>query len=141
SPSYRQSSELFHTVINFYERLRMPLKKSKNARALELSNGSRIIPLPCKEETIRGYSNVSLLIIDEASRVYDDLYRAVRPMLAVSGGRLICLSTPYGKRGFFHDAWANGGADWARIEVAAERVGRLTPAFLAGRRRPLVAPR
>ena len=54
----------------------------------------------------------------------DDLYRAVRPMLAVSGERLICLSTPYGKRGFFHDAWARDGDDWARIEVPAERIAR-----------------
>jgi hypothetical protein len=39
-------------------------------------------------------------------------------------GRLICLSTPYGKRGFLHDAWANGGDDWHRIEVPADHIGR-----------------
>ncbi len=60
-------------------------------------------------------------------------------MLAVCNGRLICLSTPYGKRGFFHDAWANGGADWARIEVPAERISRITPEFLAGERRAMGA--
>jgi hypothetical protein len=58
-------------------------------------------------------------------------------MLAVSAGRLVCLSTPYGKRGFFWDAWAKGGADWARIEVAADKVPRITPTFLAGERRAL----
>src|SRR5438105_1213484 len=103
SRSYRQSRELFHTILGFYGRLQAPMKKSKNAQGLELGNGSRIIPLPCKEETIRGYSNVSLLIIDEAARVFEDLYRAVRPMLAVSEGRMIVLSTPYGKQGFFYD--------------------------------------
>jgi hypothetical protein len=82
------------------------------------------VSLPCKEETIRGYSNISLLIIDEAARVPDDVFRAVSPMLAVSGGRLICLSTPYGKRGFFYDAWARGGADWHRIEIPAQRIAR-----------------
>jgi hypothetical protein len=51
-------------------------------------------------------------------------------MLAVSNGRPICLSTPYGKRGFFHDAWANGGDDWARIEVPAQKISRFTPEFL-----------
>jgi hypothetical protein len=55
------------------------------------------------------------------------LYRAVRPMLAVSGGRLVCLSTPYGRRGFFHDAWAQGGDDWHRIEVPASRASAPTP--------------
>jgi hypothetical protein len=44
-----------------------------------------------------------MLVIDEASRVDDTLYLAVRPLLAVSGGRLVALSTPFGKRGWFHD--------------------------------------
>ncbi len=65
----------------------------------------------------------------------DDLYRAVRPMLAVSNGRLICLSTPYGRRGFFYQAWANGGDDWQRIEIPAERISRIKPTFLDEERR------
>ncbi len=51
--------------------------------------------------------------------------------------RLICLSTPYGKRGYFHNAWARGGDDWARIEVPASRIGRISPVFLAQERRAL----
>jgi hypothetical protein len=57
-------------------------------------------------------------------------------MLAVSGGRLICLSTPYGKRGFFYEAWA-GREDWLRVEVPATRVKRIAPAFLEEERRAL----
>src|SRR5262249_35405786 len=87
-----------------------------------------------------GYSYVSLGVIDEASRVPDDLYRAVRPMLAVSNGRLIYPSTPYGKRGFFHDAWARGGDDRARIAVPADRIPRISAASLAQERRPDVFP-
>jgi hypothetical protein len=139
SRSLRQSTELFRIVTDFHRRLGSPLRERRTAEELQLSNFSRIVCLPCKEETIRGFARVSLLIIDEAARVPDDLYRAVRPMLAVSNGRMICLSTPYGKRGFFHDAWANGGADWARIEVPAERISRITPAFLAQERRAMGA--
>jgi hypothetical protein len=135
SRSLRQSTELFRIVTDFYRRLGSPLRARQTREELQLSNFSRIVCLPCKEETIRGYANVSLLIIDEAARVPDDLYHAVRPMLAVSNGRLICLSTPYGKCGFFHDAWARGGDDWARIEVPAERIPRITAAFLAQERR------
>jgi hypothetical protein len=109
----------------------------RNSEELQLTNASRVVCLPCREDTVRGYSNVSLLIIDEAARVPDDLYRAVRPMLAVSNGRLICLSTPFGKRGFFHDAWVNGGSDWSRIEVPGERCPRISAEFLAGERRAL----
>src|SRR5262245_33556229 len=139
SRSLRQAAELLHIVTDFYRRLGAPGRQRQTAAELCLNNLSRIVCLPCKEETIRGYAHVSLLIIDEAARVPDDLYRAVRPMLAVSNGRLICLSTPHGKRGFFHDAWANGGADWARIEIPAERISRITPEFLAGERRAMGA--
>ncbi len=138
SRSHRQSTELFRIVTGFYDRLGHPDQAAPDtAEELSLTNGSRIVCLPCKEETIRGYSDVSLLIIDEAARVPDDLYRAVRPMLATSNGRLICLSTPYGKRGFFYDCWANGGDDWLRIEIPADQGRRITPEFLAQERRSL----
>jgi hypothetical protein len=58
-------------------------------------------------------------------------------MLAVSNGRITCLSTPYGKRGFFYNAWAKGGDDWARIEIPAQRIARISPEFLASERRSL----
>src|SRR5262249_843209 len=92
SRSHRQSRELFRMVTEFYHRLGHPMKRRQRQEELLLDNHSRVVCLPCKEETIRGYSHVNLLVLDEAARVPDDLYRAVRPMLAVSGGRLICLS-------------------------------------------------
>ena len=137
SRSHRQSTELFRIVRDYFLRLGSPMVERRTVHELGLSNHSRIVCLPCREDTIRGYADISLLIIDEAARVPDDLYRAVRPMLATSGGRLICLSTPYGKRGFYYDAWANGGADWLRIEVPATRIPRIAPAFLEQERRAL----
>ncbi len=137
SRSLRQSSELFRIVTGFHRRLGKPLQERANAGELLLSNFSRIVCLPCNEDTIRGFSHVSLLIIDEAARVPDDLYRAVSPMLAVSDGRMICLSTPHGKRGFFYDAWAHGGDDWARIQIAADQIPRIKPETLARERRLL----
>jgi hypothetical protein len=104
---------------------------------LELVNGSRIVALPGKEQTIRGYAGVDLLVIDEASRVMDELYYSVRPMLAVSGGRLLALSTPFGKRGFFYQEWTDGGSDWHRTKITAHEVPRITPAFLEEERRAM----
>jgi Terminase large subunit, T4likevirus-type, N-terminal len=137
SRSMRQAAELYRTVVDFHQRLGERLKLRCNAHELRLANGSRIVCLPCREDTVRGYSHVSLLVIDEAARVPDDLYKTVRPMLAVSAGKLICLSTPYGRRGFFWDAWSRGGTDWARIEIPAERIPRIAPEFLAQERRCL----
>lgn len=138
SPSLRQSQELFRKVMDFY-RLFLGAAPAEAATALrlELANGSRIISLPGKEETIRGYSGVDLLIIDEASRVPDDLYYSVRPMLAVSGGRLVALTTPFGKRGFFHREWIEGGPAWQRIKVTADECPRIPAAFLAEERAAL----
>ena len=78
-----------------------------------------------------------MLVIDEAARVPTALYKAVRPMLAVSGGRLICLSTPFGRTGFFHDAWQDQKTAWQRFEVRADQVSRIGPAFLEEEKRTL----
>ncbi|HKI32676.1 MAG TPA: terminase family protein, partial [Gemmataceae bacterium] len=104
SPTQRQSAELFRKVRDAYDALGRPVPAVADARSqsrLELANGSRVVGLPGKEGTIRGFSRAALLLIDEAAKVHDDLYRSVRPMLAVSRGRLVCLSTPFGQRGFF----------------------------------------
>lgn len=71
---------------------------------IELENGSRIISLPAKSQSVVGYT-VDLLILDEAKIIPDDLYRSVRPMLATTGGRMLALSTPLGQRGWFWEAW------------------------------------
>ncbi|HXG84821.1 MAG TPA: phage terminase large subunit [Pyrinomonadaceae bacterium] len=127
SPSLRQSQELFRKLQDFYNALEsdsLPTATEESALRMELSNGSRIIALPGKEATIRGFSGVSLLIIDEASRVEDALYQSVRPMLAVSGGRIILLSTPFGKRGFFFSEWTDG-IGWRKIKITADQCPRI----------------
>src|SRR5205823_14964600 len=110
--------------------------EAESALQLELANGSRIVALPGQEGTIRAYSSVRLLVVDEASRVPDALYYAVRPMLAVSRGRLVALSTPFGRRGWFHEAW-HGAEAWERVKVTAHECPRISPAFLAEERRVL----
>jgi hypothetical protein len=135
SPSLRQSGELFRKVAGFYRRLGRPIPSEKeNALSLELDNHSRIVSLPSTEETIRGYSGVSLLVIDEAARVPGELYRSVRPMLATSKGRLVALSTPFGKQGWFYDAW-RGSSAWERVRVTAWDCPRIGKDWLEKERR------
>jgi hypothetical protein len=135
SRSHRQSKEVMKLISFFHLLLHYRGLKRRSNVEIEFDNFSRIISLPCKEETIRGYSQVDLIILDEAARVPDDVYRALRPMLAISDGRLFCLSTPYGKRGFFWRAWAQGGDDWQRFEIPASQVPRIKPKFLEEERR------
>ena len=107
-----------------------PKGDGDNEISLELPNGSRIVGLPGSEPTVRGFSAVSLLLVDEAARVSDDLYLAIRPMLAVSDGTLWLMSTPMGKRGFFYETWAQGGPEWERFQAPAPECGRIPKAFL-----------
>ena len=62
------------------------------------------------------------------------LYLAIRPMLAVSRGRIVCLSTPHGKRGWFYDSWT-GNEDRQRFRVTAQECTRME--FLAEEERIL----
>lgn len=138
SPSQRQSGELFRKVRDVFHALgaeAAPLD-TDNVLSLETRAGSRVVSLPGKEGTIRGFSGARLLVLDEAARVSDDLVTAVRPMLAVSGGRLAALSTPFGRRGWFFEAWAGGGA-WERYEIPAAMCPRISAAFLAEERQAL----
>ncbi len=137
APSERQSKELFGKIAGFYRALHdAPPPESDRKLGMHLPNGSRIEALPGSEKTIRGFSGTSLLIVDEAARVDDELYYAVRPMLAVSGGSLVMLSTPFGKRGVFYDEWT-GGRGWERYEIPATMNPRITPEFLEEERETL----
>jgi Terminase large subunit, T4likevirus-type, N-terminal len=138
SPSERQSGEIFLKCMSFFQAIGSPLPTAKRTeRAVRFGNGSRIISLPGSEHTIRGYSGTNLLILDEAAYTSDALLMACTPMLAVSGGRMIALSTPAGKRGWYSDRWHSGGDDWRRIQVQAADCPRISKGFLAVERRSL----
>ena len=138
SPSARQSAEFLRKAAAFARRLGIhPQGDGDNRISLEFPNAARIVGLPGAEATVRGFSAVSLLLVDEASRVPDDLYLALRPMLAVGNGALWLMSTPFGARGFFWDAWERGGPEWERIRVPATACPRISPAFLGSERRAM----
>jgi hypothetical protein len=138
SPSQQQSSELLRKIAGFWQLLPgAPDAEQESLTRMRLSNGSRIISLPGTSSTTRGYSGVTLVVMDEASRVDDELLAAVRPMLATTNGRFIALSTPAGRRGFFFEAWTNGGDSWERISVRADECPRISPAFLSDERSAL----
>jgi len=133
SRSERQSGELFSKVKAFIGDER---KAKDRAFEWKLTNGSRVIAVPSSEETIRSFSAVDLLIEDEAARVPDAVYKSIRPMLATSRGRLFLLSTPFGQRGHFYDAWSRMKG-WERYEVPASECPRISQEFLDEEREEL----
>ena len=137
SPSLRQSSELFRKVTDLLNKMMVrPKLIEDNKLSCTLVNKSRIVSLPSSEGTIRGFSGANLIIEDEALRVSDDLYMAIRPMLAVSNGKLILMSTPFGKRGHFFEEW-DKGAGWGKIQVKATECPRIKTEFLEEEQRSI----
>ena len=129
SPSQRQSQELFRIIAEMMRRLGVEDVVDETTLRLELRNGSRCMALPASTATIRGLSAASLIIVDEAAYVGDNLFTAIRPMLAVRRGRLMALSTPAGTQGFFYEQWRRGRG-WDRYHVKCWDVPRLDSAWL-----------
>ncbi|WP_027583703.1 terminase family protein [Bradyrhizobium sp. Ai1a-2] len=136
SPSQPQSTELFRKVHGFWQQLDgAPRAEQESLTRMSLDNGSRIISLPGSEKSARGYT-AHLIVVDEAARVPDELMVAIRPTLATTGGRIIAMSTPKGRRGWFFENW-NTGEDWERISVKAAECPRIAPEYLADELRDL----
>ncbi len=134
APAQRQSSELFLKVKEILLPLAgVPGIAQESALSLRLRNRSRIVALPGTEATIRGFSGAKTIIVDEAARVDDALIAAIRPMLAITDGRLIALTTPYGKRGWFWEAWDHGQG-WHRTKITAHECPRISKTFLESER-------
>jgi hypothetical protein len=131
TPSARQSGEFLRKASGFARKLDIrPKGDGDNEISLLFPNRARIVGLPGPEATVRGFSAVSLMILDEAARVSDELYRWVTPMLAVGAGDLWLMSTPFGRRGFFWETWTCGGSLWERVSVPATQCPRISRKFL-----------
>src|SRR5262249_59992018 len=78
SRALRQAVELLRYVKQAWRALARPLPARRLTETqFELANGSRVISLPGREDTIRAFQGVALLIIDEAAPVPHALYYSV----------------------------------------------------------------
>ena len=66
----------------------------------------------------------------------DELFIALKPMLAVTSGTFIMCSTPHGQRGQFHQTWTEGEG-WERVQISVDQCPRLSKEFLAEQLREL----
>jgi hypothetical protein len=139
APALRQAQELFRVVKRMLVDLgdQAPPLRQESALSLELTTGGRVVVVPGTFDgrTIRGYSRVRLLVLDEAARIADPIYYSVRPMVAVGQGRIVALSSPAGSRGWFWHEATKGSADWHRVTVPATACPRLSRQWLAAERR------
>ena len=135
SPSARQSREMMRKCKDFARCLRIRVRGDGDNRiSLLLPNGSRIVGLPGRPDTVRSFA-ASLILVDEAAWVKDEMFLALSPMLATTNGAMWMLSTPNGSRGMYWQMWKDGGPDWERFEVPATECERISQEFLARERK------
>ena len=136
SRTLRQAGELLEKVITFARTLDIRIRRApRHHESLLLPNSSRIIALPGKPDSLRGFSSLSLLILDEAAYVQDELYHALRPMLAITNGVIWLLSTPRNRAGFFYDVWSAAEGSWTKFIVTADQCPRISAEFLEEERK------
>ena len=141
APGKRQGGILMRKIKMALRRAGWPIKpRINNDFELILENDASVLVLPGNEETSRGPSGIDTLIVEEASRVEDELYLSVLPVLATRPlAREFQLSTPFGTRGFFYERnrlIVEGNAPkWQYFEVPAEKCPRISAEFLEEMRR------
>jgi tRNA(Met) C34 N-acetyltransferase TmcA len=69
APVQQQTRELLRKVREFARIAGLLHSRKGSKYCVEFSNGSRIVGVTADEDTIRGFSSVVLLVVDEASRV------------------------------------------------------------------------
>lgn len=138
-PAERQSKELLKKIKFFYDMLPgLPDLEENNKLSFELWNGSRIVALPGSHSTIRGYSGPQLIIEDESAQCPDELFAGIIPMLAtVKDGRLMLLSSPYGRQGHFYSIFTSDDDSWERVKIPATDCSRISSEYLEEQRRIL----
>ena len=138
SPSLRQSGFLFRKLARHLVASDAAFRR-ETMTEVELVAGGLAVSLPGdRPAMLRGLSlrheGPAVLIVDEASRVRDELWATISPMLAAApAAQQILLSTPAGASGEFHRAWSSD-EDWERVQITADQCPRISAAHLAAER-------
>lgn len=132
SATERQAYLLFSKVLlyisdNYKSSMKVGLERPTKSE-IKLKNGSiiRCLPTGLDGIGIRGYT-VDMLIADEAAFIHEDVWTAITPMLVTTGGTIILLSTPHGKKGYFYECFSDSNFTKFHISTETAAQGRKEP--------------
>jgi len=93
-------------------------KNKKTSKRIWLKNGANVISRPVGNtgDAVRGFTG-DVLIVDEASRMPEMMWKAAKPTLLTTGGQIWMCSTPFGKQGYFYECWENKSDRWKVFHV------------------------
>lgn len=124
-----QAKLIILMVLNYMEKNhKSEICKGKNKptqNKICLKNNSSILarPVGTTGDAVRGFTG-DVLIIDEASRMTELVWTAARPTLLTTAGEIWICSTPFGKQGYFWEAFQNKDGRYKVIHVSSEEVIR-----------------
>ena len=129
----RQALLLFEkTLAHIHQNYKKQIKTGKDKptkHTLRLKNGSVIhcLPTGISGYGIRGYT-IDQLYADEAHYIFEEVWAAVTPMLATTGGDIILLSTPKGNEGYFYRM--SKDKNFTQFRISSEECERVPKDFL-----------
>jgi len=135
SPTLRQSSIVYRRALSWIQADGHRDVLRRTLTEFDLEGGGSIVAFPGDRPdlSVRG-DTLDDLIVDEASRVKDELIAAATPTVATKpGANITYLSSPAGQRGAFYRAWTEEDW-WHKVTVTADQCSRIDPAFLARER-------
>jgi Terminase large subunit, T4likevirus-type, N-terminal len=122
-PSQHQSAEAVRRVKAILVKVGARLK-TDNVYTLELDNGARVLALPGSDDSIRGLTVDGWIVADEAARMHENMFAALRPMCArCPEARFVMLSTAWSRTDPFWTVWENGDPSWMRLKATADVCG------------------
>ena len=129
SPTQRQSGLMFRKIrALFKHKMLYNLLLNESQTMITLKNGSEIHSLPGNNpDTIRGFSP-TLLMVDEAAFVKDEIFVSSEPSLAATNGQMILTSTPFGKSGRFYQSFNED--IFAKFHIPSKLCPLITAEFL-----------
>ena len=131
SPSRGQSGEFVQKAAEMVARLRIPVRgDGYNDVSLAFPNRSRIVGLRGIDGTARGFSAVSLLLIDEASRVEVSMYTSAAADAGGGERGFVVNEHAFMEKGVLLFGVEHGGEKWHRIKVTALECPRISREFL-----------
>lgn len=101
--------------------LRVKKKDKPTLNKIVLTNGSSMLARPVGNtgDSLRGFTG-NVFVMDELSRWSELALIAGLPTLMTTGGEIWGASTPFGKQGFFWDAFQNKENYWKVLHVSSE---------------------
>jgi len=102
----RTTKDIMNRLYQLFSNIRHTVKRHDN-NVIELTNGTQFLGLPANPDSIRGFTKIDAILLDESASwdlISDQkVLDSVMPIVNTNKSMLYMISTPKGMRGFFYN--------------------------------------